>query len=79
MSVKQQLAQAVDSLPESITVEEAFERLDRAFKLRHGTAAAPPSAALGLKEMLRAMPDVGSDDDFERTADMGRGDPSWAT
>ncbi len=35
MSAKKQLAEAVQELPDSVTVEEAFERLYRLFKLRH--------------------------------------------
>ncbi len=34
MSLKHQLHQAIDELPESVTLEEAFERLYRAFKLK---------------------------------------------
>ena len=34
MSVKQVLQQTVDLLPDSVTVEDAFERLYRAFKLK---------------------------------------------
>lgn len=36
---------------------------------------APP--AQGIKELLLAMPDVGSDDDFARQKDLGRVGPSW--
>ncbi len=34
MSTKQQLAAAVEALPDSLTVEEAMARLYRAFKLK---------------------------------------------
>jgi hypothetical protein len=34
MSGKQQLAKALEALPDDVTVEEAFDRLDEAFKLK---------------------------------------------
>ena len=40
MSVKQELAMAVSALPESISVEEAFERLLGAFKMKQAAIAA---------------------------------------
>lgn len=43
MSAKRDLAQAVEALPESITIEEAFERLYQAFKLKRAqTHPEPP-------------------------------------
>ena len=34
MSIKQTLRQTVESLPESVTLEEAFDRLYAAFKMK---------------------------------------------
>jgi hypothetical protein len=36
MSSKEQLAEMVASLPESLSLEEAFERLYRAYQEKHG-------------------------------------------
>lgn len=38
MSAKTRLAQEIAALPDSLSLEEAVERLYRAFKLKHGTA-----------------------------------------
>jgi len=31
----------------------------------------------GIKELLMAMPDVGTDEDFARRQDLGRGSEAW--
>lgn len=49
MSVKQKLHAAVEALPESLTIEEAVERLYRAFKLKQAAAGAENA------ELLRAL------------------------
>lgn len=62
MSAKQQLAEAVAELPDSLTLEEAIERLYRAFKrkqvylrgqgARSQSPAAPSSPASRLRELV---------------------------
>lgn len=47
MSVKQQLVETVQTLPESVTLEEAIERIYRAFKLKQQMSPeSPPRAAV---------------------------------
>lgn len=38
--------------------------------LRH--ALTPPRFSSSLKELLEQMPDIGTDEDFERSRDLGR-------
>ena len=58
MSAKQQLAELIDSLPESDSLEEAFEQLYLAFKQAAASqAAASPAAsprAVRLRRFLEA-------------------------
>ena len=56
MSAKQQLTQAIAALPDSISVEEAVERLYRAFKLKHGTGASEARAAASTRDPLENDP-----------------------
>ena len=53
MSVKRQFAEVVESLPDAVTVEEAFERLYAAFRLKQAHTAATLSSA--KKETLTAL------------------------
>lgn len=53
MSVKQSLHQAIETLPESLTLEEAFERLYQLFKLKHRPAQGQRMAAI-LEELAQA-------------------------
>lgn len=46
MSVKQALSEAIEALPESTTLEEAFERLYRAFRLKQAASGAEPERPL---------------------------------
>lgn len=46
MSTKQRLAEAIAALPESLTIEEAVERLYRAFKLKQALTRTEPPAAI---------------------------------
>jgi hypothetical protein len=46
MSTKERLIKAIEALPEKLTIEEAVERLYRAFKLKYGTSAASPDSRL---------------------------------
>ncbi len=63
MSGKQQLAEAVAALPDSITVEEAVERLYRAFKLKRALSrlnradAQPDSTRPSLGARLQQLVD----------------------
>lgn len=41
MSTKQRLAQAIAELPDSVSIEEAVERLYRAFKLKQAVTRPP--------------------------------------
>ena len=66
MSVKQQLAEIVESLPDAVTVEEAFERLYAAFKLQQAHAAATLSST--KKETLAALFGSLRSDPLERPA-----------
>ena len=54
MSIKQAIQQAVDELPESVTLEEAFERLYRAFKLKQARTQGQRMAAI-LEELARSI------------------------
>lgn len=80
MSAKQQLAEAIAALPDSISVEEAVERLYRAFKLKQarlgqaeprsikdtfGLLHRPGQATMSVAEM---------DDAIERAVQDGRSD-----
>jgi plasmid stability protein len=71
-----------------LIVRNLPDAIVRALKLRaaqHGRAAEaehreilreallPPEPERSLKEMLRAIPDVGDDADFDRISDTGRG------
>lgn len=56
MSVKQQFVAAVEELPETVTVEEAFARLVQAFKLKQARresrrARRPPPALSGTLQI----------------------------
>ncbi len=56
MSLKQQLAAAVERLPDNVTVEDAFERLYQAFKLKQLRAQPqqvrqPPKELAGTLEI----------------------------
>jgi hypothetical protein len=58
MSVKQQLAEAVAALPESVSMEEAFARLYRAFQAKQERLAAdaePPPPRKVIEERLRRL------------------------
>jgi hypothetical protein len=46
MSAKEQLAEAIAALPDSISVEEAVERLYRAFKLKQARLLQPESRSI---------------------------------
>jgi hypothetical protein len=52
MSIKQSLHQAVEALPESVTLEEAFERLYSAFKLKQARTQGQRMADV-LEELAR--------------------------
>lgn len=84
MSVKKQLAATVDALPESVTIEEAIERIYAAFKLKQelGGAGGPsrwralagdPLAALcGQVEVTGdIVSPVAASDEWDATRDRG--------
>ena len=50
MSIKHKLARAVEELPDSTTLEEAFDRLYSAFKLKQSLVDALPSAPAARME-----------------------------
>ncbi len=60
MSVKKQLAAAVDELPEAVTVEDAFARLYHAFKQKQlGTESSQRrQAAAALRRLSLPVDDV---------------------
>jgi len=53
MSVKRQLAEIVESLPDAVTVEEAFDRLYAAFRLKQAHTA--DTLSFVKKETLTAL------------------------
>jgi hypothetical protein len=58
MSIKQQFAEAVAALPESVSVDEAFNRLYRAFRAKQERLASgsePPPALEVIQERLRRL------------------------
>lgn len=57
MSVKQQLASAIDELPDSVTLEEAIQRIYRAFKLKQAAQASGGTEPEGETASLRADAD----------------------
>jgi hypothetical protein len=80
-----------DDLVPSKPLDELARELVRAaamYWLVRGEISAEQAKAItaadvrdeSLKELLMAMPDVGDDDDFERTVDLGRSsEGSWDT
>lgn len=66
------------------SIDEALVRLLKIRAARHGRSAeaehreilrealCPPGRGKSIKELLWQMPDVGSDEDFERIPDTGR-------
>jgi hypothetical protein len=61
MSTKQRLAEAIAELPDSLSIEEAVERLYRAFKakqIREASAPAPRRRRAGsARGLIRIAPD----------------------
>lgn len=53
MSIKQSLRQAIEALPESVTLEEAFERLYTAFKMKQAQTQGQRMAAI-LEELAQS-------------------------
>jgi hypothetical protein len=55
MSAKQQLVKAIEGFPDSITLEDAFERLYRAFQQKRARAGSagrrPPAELAGTLEI----------------------------
>ena len=64
MSMKRQLAEAIAEMPDSLTLEEAVERLYRAFKLKQARTGVP--APLTKREQLLALYGSLADDPLER-------------
>ena len=64
MSIKQQLHQAIDSLPDSLTLEEAVDRLYRAFKVKHPDL--PGSELEPLPVLDCSVPDGWKDGIYDR-------------
>ena len=57
MSAKQRLAQEIAALPDSLTIEEAVERLYRAFKQKHAQGA-PASQGGSLPPSRRSFQEM---------------------
>ena len=55
MSVKQQLAAAIEALPESATLEEAIQRIYRALKLKQALEASRSDSADPGRRMVAAL------------------------
>ena len=79
MSVKQRLTAAIQTLPETISMEEAVERLYRIYKLkrqfaerseqRHRPAAAAYDAVFAHKLPIPRFPETAGDDSLDLTGD----------
>lgn len=73
MSVKQSLRQAVDDLPESVTLEEAFQRLYAAFRMKQARDQGQRMAAV-LEELAQtgAVKDIPDAAQWERETRQDR-------
>lgn len=53
MSIKQQLAQAIESLPEDAGLEETIERIYLVYQIRSALAQAQESRAHGIEQVMQ--------------------------
>jgi hypothetical protein len=78
MSIKQQLTQAVADLPESVSLEEAFERLYRAFRAQQEAlqrdAKAAPGTLAALRGWVGAVPGLSGASSPDAWVDLLRED-----